>query len=133
MKLEWKGPQLTGIALDTFRENMQVLDRKINIGIEDPKWAHPRPTRRSKGEIVGSPRNIVDSSQLLQSQEAVEFPNLTTAVFRNSAEYSLSVHEGYTTTLGKVVPPKRFMVQALEEFDLPSSFAALYRVKAGAR
>lgn len=35
--------------------------------IQEPIWAWPRTTRRQSGEVVGSPRNIVDLGDLLQS------------------------------------------------------------------
>jgi hypothetical protein len=136
MKLVWRGQRLEGAALKTWREVTQVLgDRKMPIYIEDVRWAWPRDTVRKKGKsIAGSPRNIVDTSQLLQSQEPTEWPAPNVAVFRNSAEYAMAVHEGAaiaSKTGVTVLPPRPWMTTALEEFDLPKAFADLFKVYAG--
>jgi hypothetical protein len=121
--MTWNGPALERVAEQSFRECMQILsDRKIPIAITDPKWNWPTSP---------SPRDIVDHGQLRLSQHPVEFSTPVTAVFRNSAAYALAVHEGYTTRHGFTAPARPWMTRTLEEFNLPTSFAALYKVYAG--
>jgi hypothetical protein len=118
VKFTWQGEQVTRRAVSAFQDAARILDRRINMAITDPIWNWPNSP---------SPRDIVDTGQLRQSQQPVQFTTPTTAVYRNSAEYALAVHEGYTTREGFTGPPRRFMVEPLEAFDFPSAFASLYR------
>jgi hypothetical protein len=124
VKATWHLDRPVRHAKEVFREVAIILgDREIPKAITDERWYWTSSP---------SPRDIVDTGQLRQSQHPTEFPNDFTAVFRNSAEYAMAVHEGAALTNGTVLPPRPFMKATLEEFDYPSKFAALYRVKGGA-
>lgn len=68
------------------------LNGRFQDAIGTKAWEWPRPTVRSDGKEVTSPRNIVDTGSLRQSNtfgiERYE------AVFRWTANYASFVHEG---------------------------------------
>lgn len=53
---------------DAFRIGAHILDGALKDAIEAPVYRWPRITRRSTGEVVTSPRNIVDTGELRDSQ-----------------------------------------------------------------
>jgi hypothetical protein len=65
----------------------------------------PRDTERSNGQVVGSPRNIIDSGALAQQQQAPDIRGMT-AVYRNTSPYAVAVHEGATLSNGTILPAR---------------------------
>lgn len=57
---------------ETFVNYSYSLSFEFTEAIEAPIWDWPRKTWRANGEVVGSPRNIVDTGALRDSQE-IEF------------------------------------------------------------
>lgn len=54
-------------ALDAYAEK---LDPILDAQFTDPKWGWTdRQTRRRNGQVVGSPRDIVDTGELLASKQ----------------------------------------------------------------
>jgi hypothetical protein len=53
---------------DSFTIGAHVLDGALRDAIDAPVYRWPRKTRRSTGEVVTSPRNIVDTGELRDSQ-----------------------------------------------------------------
>lgn len=88
-----------------FRSSMGELDAQFDDAIASSVWAWPRNTRRRRGGLVGSPRNIIDEGNLRQTSVW----GLTTplsARFRWSAPYSTAVHEGATLRNGTRLPAR---------------------------
>lgn len=56
-------------------------------------WAWPRPTVRSNGSTVGSPRNIIDTANLRQSHSWRQTGPYR-AEYIWSAQYATAVHDG---------------------------------------
>ena len=50
-----------------FEEMSQEFGDKCQEAIEDEIWDWPRDTKRKNGDVVGSPRNIVDTGKLKDS------------------------------------------------------------------
>ena len=59
------GDRLTKAFIDLCEE----LHKNIKTEITSEKWAWDRPTWRSDGSVVGSPRDIVDTEELIKSQK----------------------------------------------------------------
>lgn len=55
-----------------FDKTVEELHDKIKEVIQDDRWSWDRETKRSNGETVGSPRDIVDEEGLLKGQ-AIEW------------------------------------------------------------
>ena len=51
-----------------FDATAEVLHENIKGQIQDEKWVWGNVTHRRNGQIVGSPRDIVDTGRLLESQ-----------------------------------------------------------------
>lgn len=75
-------------------------------------WSWPRQTRRSNGDLVGSPRNIIDQAGAggLRSTGSWQMVGPYQAIFKWSSEYATGVHEGYVTKResgpGVIVPAR---------------------------
>ena len=52
-----------------FRDTAQTYNREMQKAIASRIWDWPRRTVRKSGEVVGSPRDIVDTGNLLDSQK----------------------------------------------------------------
>lgn len=56
----------------SYQATVAQGQREIKLLIRSDIWAWPRETERKRG-AVGSPRNIVDTGELLRSQKPVRF------------------------------------------------------------
>jgi hypothetical protein len=54
---------------NSFQSFVQVYFGEFQDAIASEIWSWPRPTRRTDGSVVTSPRSIVDTGELLRSQE----------------------------------------------------------------
>ena len=52
-----------------FKDTAITYNRAMQEAIASPVWNWPRRTLRRSGEIAGSPRNVVDQGDLLDSQK----------------------------------------------------------------
>lgn len=68
------------------------MNGRFQVAIGRKVWSWPRETVRSNGRPVGSPRTIVDTGLLRQSN--VFGVSNYTAVFRWTTNYASFVHEG---------------------------------------
>jgi hypothetical protein len=57
---------------DTFRDFAQLMFNEFHVSMADEKWNWPTITQRKNGEAVGSPRSIIDTQELYNSQ-SLEF------------------------------------------------------------
>jgi len=60
--------EATNDISDAFEEVATDLDSAFKSAIQAPVYAWDRPTHRANGEYVTTPRNIVDTGELLNSQ-----------------------------------------------------------------
>ena len=68
-------------------------DLAFRVAIEKPLYAWPNQTLRQNGTLVGSPRNIVDSGHLRDSQSATPIGDFSWQ-FEWSEDYAGLTHEG---------------------------------------
>lgn len=108
------------MAIDSYKLNQAIIQafhyvvnefaQTTTEMIDAEMWEWPRPTIRSTGQIATSPRDIVDTGHLRDSQ--------VVGIHRNEAEvaypvhYAAYVHEGTSNT-----PPRPFFFAAIEEVD----------------
>ena len=101
-----------GNTLDrVFAKAMDWAEKDFQEEIEAVKWDWPNETIRSDGRPVNSPRDIVDTGGLKESQRrenesrgAVDF----VWTGGNGKAYAFEVHEGYTSKNNQRLPPRRF-------------------------
>ena len=109
------------VAGKTFYELVPELDRQFTKEIQAVQWSWPGPTIRKSGRIATSPRDIVDTGDLMRSQQNRKINNFTWRWIWD-VEYSSVVHNGarlkgggnyparpWTQTALRVVKPDDFL------------------------
>lgn len=109
------------IAL-AFDNTVDQMSQAFDEAIETELYNYPRVTHRRSGEIVSSPRNIVDTGELLESKVVARSSSSMSAKFTWEASHSIYAHEGYTTRSGAEVPPRRWTEKGLEVCDPKQAF-----------
>lgn len=106
---------LKGAFGRVFEGAMDWADEDFRREIETIKWPKnepwPNKTIRSNGEEVGSPRDIVDTGGLRDSQKRENQTALNTDFVWTGGDgkaYALEVHDGYTSKGGQRMPARPF-------------------------
>lgn len=107
--------KLDGAFGRVFERAMDWAEEDFKNEIEAVKWPlnekWPNATKRRTGATVESPRDIVDTGGLLNSQRRENQSEFTTDFVwtgGNGKEYALEVHDGYTSKSGKRLPARPF-------------------------
>lgn len=120
------------LAIESFDEMVGEFAQEINFQIEDTKWTWPRETVRKNGTVVGSPRDIVDTGELKNSQ-FIEDVSDTYKVISYTAEHAPLVHEGYEIERndGTVtdVPARPFIDAAIEDYNPIEAYSEILKGK----
>ena len=128
----WNGNQLKLRVPQILTAYGQVMDQQLKTDIQTPQFSWPRTTKRRNGQIVGSPRDIVDLRGLLRSQKR-DRPSATQLRFtwdargKDGFAYALLVLTGYTTKRGTIVPGRNWIKPALQAVPLDQFFAKEWR------
>jgi hypothetical protein len=109
------------VAIAAFVDTCNDLDTPLKESISSDIWEWPRITHRRSGEVVGSPRNIIDLGNLQKSQKLF-FESWTYAVWAWNVDYAIYVHEGYTNSNGTEFPARPWVSFTLENYDIRESF-----------
>jgi hypothetical protein len=113
--------KLKELAIASFQDTVKELKEPLEESITSTIWEWPRETKRQSGEIVFTPRNIVDTGQLKDSQQLF-FESWTYAIWRWDTEYALYVHEGYTTQSGTDMPARQWVTNTLDNINIKAIF-----------
>lgn len=120
------------LAIESFDEMVGEFAQEINFQIEDTKWNWPRETVRKNGSVVGSPRDIVDTGELKNSQ-FIEDNSDTYKVVGYTSDHAALVHEGYQVERndGTVtdVPARRFIDTAIEDYNPIEAYGEILKGK----
>lgn len=109
--------QLRGINQRTFERAMDWADQDFDQQMASEKWEwNSNQTRRKNGEIVGSPRDIVDTGDLLQSKQRRQISRSITE-FTWEDDVAELVHDGGTTKNGGPYPARPWTEPTLDEID----------------
>lgn len=112
--------QLRGINGRTFERAMDWADADFDQQMVSSKWplteAWPNTTRRKNGEVVSSPRDIVDTGALLQSKRKEQVSN-SIVEFIWEDEVAEGVHDGMVTKRGKRLPARPWTEPTLDEIE----------------
>ena len=107
-------------AIDAYAK---ALDPVLDDQFKQHKWNWPRVTRRRSGQTVAtSPRNIIDSGELLNSKVGPtkgqgNAYNSTRKWVWNSPYASL-VKNGFVSSTGEIVPARDWIKAALKRTPL---------------
>ena len=112
--------QLRGINSRTFERAMDWADKDFDQQMGSEKWPlsgdWPNTTRRKNGQIVDSPRDIVDTGALLQSKRREQISN-SVVDFIWEDNVAEGVHDGMVTKRGRRLPARPWTEPTLEEID----------------
>ena len=117
--------RLTDRLQEAYAGVVSDMNDAVFDAIESPIWDWPRITERANGTTVFSPRDVVDTGYLRDSQgvEAVSADNLNLI---NSAEYAPDVVFG-TVQNGAIMPPRDFFTEGVSNVDLEQTFQSKFR------
>ena len=118
-KVRFKGKQpkdfesaMKRLAGKTFYELVPELDRQFTEEIQTVEWGWPGETKRKNGKTVSSPRDIVDTGDLMRSQQNRKIDNFTWR-WTWDVEYSSVVHNGAVLKRGGNYPARPWTKTAL--------------------
>lgn len=109
--------QLRGINQRTFERAMDWADQDFDQQMVSEKWEwNGNQTRRKNGEIVGSPRDIVDTGDLLQSKQRRQISrSITEFVWED--DVAELVHDGGRLKGSGIYPARPWTEPTLQEID----------------
>lgn len=109
--------QLRGINQRTFERAMDWADQDFDQQMASEQWRwNENQTRRKNGETVGSPRDIIDTGDLLQSKERVQVGK-SIVEFTWQDDVAELVHDGGTLKNGGAYPARPWTRPTLDELD----------------
>ena len=119
---KWNGPQLVQRARFVFGKYCTEVFPKFKESIDSAVYEWPNVTIRQNGQVVTSPRNIVDTGAFKQSQERTML-NATTCLFTWNTPYSSLILTGYITKTGQRMPGRDWISPVLQtEFPMARYF-----------
>jgi hypothetical protein len=99
-------------AIETaWQQEVADIDAAMELAITEDLYKWDKRTMRSTGEVAGSPRNIVDTGALRDSQSVVPIGSLEVE-FEWGVDYAEDVHTGIRTE-GGVTPPRPWTQYAI--------------------
>ena len=111
---------LRGVCQRTFEGAMDWADKDFDQQMASEKWPlsgdWPNTTRRKNGEVVGSPRDIIDTGALLQSKQRETISSSITE-FTWKDDVAEGVHDGMVTKSGKRLPARPWTEPTLDDID----------------
>jgi len=111
---------LRGVCQRTFEMAMDWADADFDQQMASSKWplteAWPNTTRRKNGEVVSSPRDIIDTGALLQSKKRDPVSSSITE-FIWEDEVAEGVHDGMAAKNGTKLPARPWTEPTLDEIE----------------
>lgn len=99
------------------------LGEEMQAQMKDEKWEWDGVTRRANGEVVSSPRDIIDTQRLYDSFEVEKEGN--EVVYSYNTPYAAINHEGGITDKGAIIQPRPWVEAAVDEYDPLNSLAEI--------
>lgn len=123
----WNAPTIKQQTIAVFRQYSTEVFPKFQESIVNQRYEWPNVTLRSNGQVVSSPRNIVDTGQLKLSQERKQL-SATSVLFTWPTPYSGAVLTGFKTQNGTTFPGRDWITPVLtEDFPMESYFVAAFK------
>jgi hypothetical protein len=108
---------LRGTCQRTFEMSMDWADKDFDQQMASEKWQWTnKQTKRKNGEIVGSPRDIVDTASLIQSKKR-DPVNSSITEFIWEDEVAELVHDGGAMKNGGSYPARPWTEPTVDELD----------------
>ena len=106
---------ITRDATKAFVEYTRVLYNKFGDEFQDEKWQWPGDTIRKNGKRAGVIRDIVDTGELMNSQQLQYKYGKTTAVFSWTAPHAGFVLSGFITSKGNEYPARNWIKSGISK------------------
>ncbi len=100
----------------SFDTAVEALADSCQEAIASEVWEWPRQTLRQNSDIVGSPRDIVDTGKLYDS--LVISRRADAAELTWEAPHATIVHDGATTKNGGELPARPWTKRGIEDCDV---------------
>lgn len=120
--------ELLAGASEAFHQANEMMVGDVAREVVSNKWQWPRETIRERGDPVGSPRNIIDTTAFQQSQGNKRVSD-TEHEHRFDTDYALAVVLGAKLSNGTVLPARNVFEVPLEK--LPKKFEGLAKLQLG--
>lgn len=111
--------KLRGVSQRGFALAMDWADDDFDKQMADEKWDWKGvewQTRRKNGQVVTEPRDIIDTSALLNSKRRDDIHSSITE-FEWTAPHAEGVHDGYTARDGSRNPARPWTEPTIEDLD----------------
>lgn len=111
--------KLRGISQRTFKGAMDWADNDFDQQISSEQWGWKGPegvTRRKNGQVVTEPRDIIDTSTLLNSKRR-EDVNSSVSEFEWTALHAGGVHDGQRLRSGGSNPARPWTEPTIEDLN----------------
>jgi hypothetical protein len=126
MKLNTKAiAKLNGAIDKAFKATVNQYAESCQDAIEAPIWDWDGYTLRKNGDLVGSPRDIVDEGELRDSQQEPQYSG-DTALIEWTAEHATNVWTGLDDQ-GNPRPARPWTEEAAQNTDFESIMAEVLR------
>lgn len=96
-------------------QTIDALSDAYDDAMTDEVWAWDGITHRRNGEVVGSPRNILDTEELINSKVIVRSGN--NARIEWTADHATIVHDGATLRNGTELAARPWTKLAAQRFN----------------
>lgn len=105
--------QLNDVINKAFDVAIEAQAEDFQAAIAADAWEWPRPTERTNGDVVFSPRDIVDTGKLYDSLTIAR--NGNAAEFTWDTDYAMAVHDGATLKNGTELPARPWTDLGLQQ------------------
>lgn len=110
-------------AARAFRKTVNQVESELTRAFDKPVWDWDGQTQRRNGEVAGSPRNIVDSGKLRDSQQPAQYTGPLNAQVVWTAPHAPAVFLGAVyRTRQYSLPARNLPRRVLNELDLGRIF-----------
>lgn len=118
--------ELLAGASEAFHQANEQMVGDLAREVVSNKWQWPRVTIRERGDPVGSPRNIIDTTAFQQSQGNKRVSE-TEHEHRFDTDYALAVVLGAKLSNGTVLPARNVFEEPVKK--LPQRMEALAKIE----
>ncbi|MBZ9753004.1 hypothetical protein K7W42_19380 [Deinococcus sp. HMF7604] len=77
-----------------FQRTVREVEQALPAAHEDAVYGWDQQTRRRNGEVAGSPRNVVDTGELRDSQQPARYTSPLNAVIEWTADHAAATYLG---------------------------------------
>jgi len=120
--IQWNGERILGALSEPFHRANEALNPAFAKELTSRKWDWPGETKRENGEVVSSPRDIVDTGELRRSYVGKREGPFEHSHSWSNIEYGMAVHEGADFSDGRKMPARPWTRDPIKQRVLEEAF-----------